>query len=117
MAWLVVSIGVIILILLILALTLWKKKSNIPPDYYTLFVVGLSWFVVGFPMENIALTVIGVLFMIIGLVNKDKWQKNHKTWAHLTPEEKKLKMILMIVLGGLVALGIIFLVLKQNGLI
>jgi hypothetical protein len=103
--------------LLIIAIVFWKKKKNIPPDYYTLFMMGLVWFVIGFPLENHALSIMGIVFAVIGLANKDKWKKNRRRWSQLDPDEKKIKLIIMIILGVLVVAGFIVLVLKQKGIL
>ena len=71
-----------------LSLFLWRKR---PPKYNSLFIVGIIWLLLGisyiliyFFRENtklialigigIPILAVGVFFLIISLVNKDKWK-------------------------------------------
>ena len=54
--------------------------------------------------------------MGIGIANKDKWKKNHLRWDQLSKEQKQLKMWIIIILGILVALGILaFFIVRMIG--
>jgi|GEM_PF-1027696 len=71
-----------------LSLFLWRKR---PPKYHSFFIVGIIWFLLGisyilmyFFRENtkliaiigigIPILAVGLFFLIISLVNKDKWK-------------------------------------------
>ena len=71
-----------------LSLFLWRKR---PPKYHSLFIVGIIWLLLGisyiliyFFRENtklialmgigIPILAVGLFFLIISLVNKDKWK-------------------------------------------
>ncbi|MBN1792065.1 hypothetical protein JW826_00035 [Candidatus Woesearchaeota archaeon] len=115
--WIAISI-VLLLIILIAALILWKvKKKEHEPDYYAFFIIGLCWLPIGIPLDNYALSAMGFIFMVIGLVHKDKWRKNHRTWKQLSPEERKIKGIILAVLGVLVLIGLVFFLLADQGLL
>ena len=48
----------------------------------------------------------GLVFLGIGLANKDKWKKR-KTWADLPATDKKIKTTLIIILGILCLAGLV----------
>ena len=50
--------------------------------------------------------ILGIVYVAIGLANKDKWKANHKNWKQLSKSEKKVKTIILILLGLLVLLGL-----------
>ena len=108
-SWLLIAILLAIILLAILAIFI-KRKT--PIDYYSLFIMGIAWFVLGLPMKNYALSIIGLVFMIIGFKNKDKWKKN-KSLNKLTKKQKWIRIILSVVLGILVAAFIVLFISKN----
>jgi hypothetical protein len=74
-----------------------NKGEKRVPNYRALFILGVTWLPIGIAIDNPGLWGMGAVFMIIGGANKDKWGKESK-WADLSPEAKKLKLI---VVGGL----------------
>ncbi|MCD4666489.1 hypothetical protein K8R47_01615 [archaeon] len=116
--WIIISIGALIILFAIVFLILVKKrKKPIPTDYYNFFIIGLIWFPFGVIFDNIAFSVMGLVFMIIGLVNKDKWKKNRRMWKDLDKTERNIKMWLIIFLGILVLLGLVMLFLVNKGIL
>lgn len=112
--WLLIAIPVVLIVLGIIAFFVLKsKKKKFQPDYYTLFVLGLVFFVIGIISEIPVMWILGIVFFILGIVNKDKW-KRRKTWETMNKKQKKLSVILMIVLGVLVLGGIIVFLLTDN---
>ena len=77
--WLMISIAVLIIILAIVAIMI-RKKNKTPPDYYSFFVIGLVWTPLGITMDNPVLWIMGLVFMTVGLANKDKWKKNRRCY-------------------------------------
>jgi hypothetical protein len=78
----------------------WEEHQT---DYRTLFWMGLIWVVVGGPLSffnagTMGLFGIGLVFFIVGLVNRDKWGKKQK----LTPGQRRIKMVAILI--GLVVL-------------
>jgi hypothetical protein len=64
--------------ILLLALFLWKTKGRIEPkdtDYRTFFIIGIAFFPIGIATGNAGLWSLGLIFMIIGAANKDKWSQ------------------------------------------
>ncbi len=110
--WSIVSMVVVILLVVFLAVAIILQRKNVkrPPDYYNLFLTGLMWFAIGIPLVfdgSYIFLVVGTFLAGIGLLNKDKWQANRRKWSDLTPKEKSIKKVLMIVLGAFVVAGFI----------
>ena len=125
MPWILIAVAVFIIFFVIIVNLFRKKRS---PNYYNLFIMGVIWtvagllpiFIQGFNLENLSsnfLLFTGVILLIIGLANKDKWRIGGKTWDQLTPEEKKFKFIFIIILAGIVLAGFIVYLLKMEKVI
>jgi len=120
--WLLIAIAVILIIFLILAIII-KRGRQTPPDYYAFFWLGLIWTICGLPSffareySLNGLFIMGIIFLIIGLVNKNKWKQNHRAWSQLSEKEKKLKIIVMTVLGVLVLAGLVVLLFIEKSII
>ena len=116
--WLLISI-LIVLVLLLVGFLLMKKmsKKKRPTDYYNLFIIGIIWFLIGFPLNNGVLGFMGLVFMLIGLLNKEKWKKNRLTWDKMTEQEKMMKMIIIGVLFLLVILSFVVFILFKKGMV
>lgn len=104
--WGIFSVAIIIIILGILFIIVNRKKKY-PTDYYNLFVMGIIWTAIGIPLENFALSAMGIIFLVIGLVHKKEWKKNRRSWKKLSKEERKIKIILIIGLTILLILGLV----------
>jgi hypothetical protein len=114
--WLMMSILVLLILFFIIFLFI-SRKNKRPPDYYALFVIGLSWMAIGLPLENHILFIMGVLFTAIGLINKDRWKKNSITWEKLKKEEKIVKGFLVFGLTVFVVVGLIVFYLAEKGVL
>jgi len=108
-------VALIILILLIGALIL-RKKYPRPTDYYSFFVIGIMWIIVGIPLalvnDNYFFSIMGIAFTAIGFLNKDKWKKNKQTWKNLKRPEKIFQVVLMAVLTFIIIMGIVFFLIR-----
>ena len=106
--WILVSIVVAVVTLAILAIFVFKRKGwNREVDYRSYFNMGIIWLPFGIVFYLIFESVIGLVFFIMGLVylaiglkNKDKWGKPQK----ISPTYQKAIRIALL-------LGVIFLVL------
>lgn len=106
----VIDIAAIILIIAIIYMILAAtgRVSCKGINYRQLFFIGIIWFIAGLPARSGALTVIGLVFMTVGLVNKKKWQEEIK-WQELPSAKKRLKLALVIILVLLVlAIGMVW---------
>lgn len=84
-----------------------KKKENIKPNYKALFIIGICWLPLGIATQNYVFTVIGLVFLILGITHRKAWKQQPK-WSELSPTEKKIKLVLIIFLMLILILGIIF---------
>ena len=109
--WILVSIVVGIAALAILAVLVLRRKGwNREVDYRTYFGMGIVWVPFGIIFYLIFESVMGFVFLVMGLVflaislkNKDKWGKPQK----MSPTYQKALMIAVLGLIGLLVLGII----------
>ncbi|MBN2421840.1 hypothetical protein JXB41_01320 [Candidatus Woesearchaeota archaeon] len=114
--WILISIAVLLVLLLVVFLAVKRGKKH-RPDYYAFFIMGICWLPLGIPLNNYALSVMGLVFMIIGLVNKDKWKTNHRSWDKLDKQEKRLRSIILVILGLLVVAGFVVFFLFEKGIL
>lgn len=111
--WILIAIAGLLVLLGVFAYFLIKKKGRHEPDYYTLFIIGITWLPLGLAMENPAFWILGLVFIGVGLANKDKWKKKQK-WKVLTKEERKLRLILIIGLTVLLIAGAVVFFLRER---
>jgi formate hydrogenlyase subunit 3/multisubunit Na+/H+ antiporter MnhD subunit len=111
--WVMASILVLILLLIVVVLMV-NKKHKRPMDYYNLFIMGMIWTVIGIPFENSVLTILGLAFMLSGLVHKKEWKKNTKTWKKLDKKERMIVMWITIILLAVLILGFLALFLTKG---
>ena len=111
--WMLIMIGVIIILVGVVFMVFLRKGKNLKPDYYAFFVMGLIWLPLGIPLKNYGLSVMGLIFLIISLVNKDKWKQNRrKSYKNMNKNEKIVFSLVTILLGLLVLIGFIFYLIK-----
>ena len=115
-SWILISIAILILLFAVIAI-INKRKAKRPTDYYSLFLIGIIWLAIGIPVNNYVLWSLGILFTIVGLVNKKKWKENRVTWKDLSPEERKLKKWIIVILGILLLAGVVMYYSTEQGLI
>ena len=109
MIWILISVAVAIVILGVLAIFFIRaKEGKHEVDYYSLFIIGLIWIAVGVPLNNSALWIIGIVFFILGVTNKDKWKKMNK-------RQKNILYIAVAMLFLLLVAGIIVFWLTKAG--
>jgi hypothetical protein len=94
------SIFVTLVVVLAIVLKRWKNEE-VKTDYRTFFIFGISWLPLGIVfwivldfIIGIPLFVMGSTFLIIGLLNRDKWTEPQP----LTAGQRKLTIGLVI--GG-----------------
>jgi MFS family permease len=104
--WILISIAIILIILGIISFLLTRKKKR-PTDYYTLFIIGIIWVIIGIPLINYPLIAIGFVLIVIGLLNKKKWEKNKFKYSKLKKREKILYLIVMSLIALILIVGIV----------
>jgi len=114
--WIIMAVGVLILILLLISIFVTnKRKKKYKTDYYNLFIIGIIWFVIGLPLDNSILWVLGLIFMVVGLIHKKDWKKNRRTWKDLDERERKWRFWIIIGVFIFFILGLIVLLLTKGG--
>src|SRR3989339_182439 len=88
------------------------EKQKQDPDYRAFFIMGITWIPVGIVINNYGISAMGLIFMITGLVNKDKWKK--QKWSELSDEKKRLKLLIILFLGASMLLGLIMYLIFNN---
>jgi hypothetical protein len=101
---LMLVIGVLVLALAVFFVIRIRKHGH-KPNFRTFFIIGLTWIPLGIISKNWVFTIVGVVFMILGITNKKRW-KEEERWSELSPEAKRIKIILIVILGVLVLAGI-----------
>jgi len=92
-----------------------KKKTQ--ADYFGMFIVGMIWAPIGIIIENSLFIIMGILFMAIGLKNKDRWGKKNVKWKKLNKQEKKARILIFVFLAIIFLTALIFYVLGNNNLL
>ena len=83
------AIGVLAVIIGFIVFYLMRKKKEEgivkEPDYQVFFLLGIIWIPVGVvflvtinPALGLAFMALGIVYMTIGLANKDKWKKKEE---------------------------------------
>lgn len=85
-----------------------KEKKNVI-DYFEWFMIGIIWLILGIILRDLLLLSLGLVFSAVSYYNKKVWKKNHKAnaWDKLTKFEKKIKIVLMIMMAVLIVLGLV----------
>jgi len=112
---LMIVIGVAILVMLVVAVIM-NRKRKFFPNYRAFFIVGITWLPLGVIMKNYVFSAVGACFLIAGLVNKKKWKEEIK-WADLPPDIRRLKLFIVIFLAVLLLIGIAAYFLTRQGII
>ena len=79
------------------------KKEKIRPNYRLFFILGMTWVPLGVVFytttKNIGFLIMGVIFLVIGLINKDKWGET------VIANPQKRKLLIGLMLTGLLVLA------------
>jgi hypothetical protein len=113
MASIIWAISGFIALGMLIFLLLWKHRKQRPTDYFSIFIMGLLWIVIGLPTQNYALMSLGITSIIVGLLHKKSWKKNRLKWKHLDDHEKLVQLALMILVMLMLAVFLIFYAWKE----
>ena len=82
------TVTILVIIGLILTMVVFKRKKEGKigePKYQVFFILGITWIPIGIVFMvainlvlGIAFMGMGVIYMAIGLVNRDKWEINRR---------------------------------------
>ncbi len=110
--WVILGIimGLLVIALFVMMLRI-KRKEQRGTDYYIFFIMGITWLGAGTAIfissRNPGLLAMGVIFTAMGLANRSKWKENRRRFSDLTPEEKKIKKMMIAILTIMVLLGLV----------
>ncbi|MBN2203118.1 MAG: hypothetical protein JW700_02960 [Candidatus Aenigmarchaeota archaeon] len=99
--WILISmviLGIITLLALVYVRKLSKNSWKHETDYRTFFTMGIIWLPLGIILDMPFFFIMSLVYIGIGLANKDKWGKK----AKMTKQQKKIQII--AALSGLVLL-------------
>ena len=106
---------VVLVALGVLAIVISKKKTNKSTNYFSLFVMGIVWFPLGLVMWIInrdltignVFTVLGFVYLAMGLAHKSEWKKNRRIWDKLKDGDKWLKIVVTLLFVLLILAGFV----------
>ncbi|MFA5176310.1 MAG: hypothetical protein WC413_03585 [Candidatus Nanoarchaeia archaeon] len=111
-SWLI--LGVLILVgIIAISLIVYRKRKGLKQetDYKAFFILGIFWIIVGIIPGNLSFLIMGIAFMVIGLVNKKKWKK-YKPWNKLSKAERQYRKVVMIIVGLLILSCLVLVILN-----
>ena len=86
-------LGIVTALLIIYAYKMKKNKWKQQTDYKSFFILGICMIPLGIALDMPVFFIIGLVYMAIGLTNKDKWDKKIK----MSKQQKKMQTIAVIV--------------------
>jgi len=112
---LMIVLGILISIGLVIAIraAIIQRKENRKSNFKAFFIIGICWVPLGIATNNTVFTILGLVFLILGLVNRKSW-KNQPKWDELSPAEKKIKLALIIFLMLILIVGVVFYFIVRN---
>ncbi len=112
--WLILMIAIAIIIIgLLVFMIITRRKTEQTPNYRSWLFIGICWIPLGIATKNLFFYIMGMVFIIVSLVNKNKWREEKK-WIDLSPAEKRLKIILMCVVAILLITLVFFFFVRRH---
>lgn len=98
---------IILLLIVAFAIVFMTRKNKRTTDYRILFFLGIIFIGAGVPLKIFLLTLLGILYMAIGIAHRKDWGKEPQKWNELSKKEKTTRLVIigiasLIFLGGLV---------------
>jgi flagellar basal body-associated protein FliL len=113
--WIMISVAVILVAVGVIVFLFTRKKKR-PIDYYAIFILGICLLPVGIPTGNYAISALGIIYMVLGLVHKKDWKKNRPNWKKMSKSEKNFQIAIIIVLVVLLIGGVVAFILFEKKL-
>lgn len=110
--WILISVGILVVLLGIVAYFSTKNKKR-KKDYFSIFIIGLIWFVIGIPSKSYFFIIVGAFYLVWGVAHRKEWKKNRFDWGKLSKKQKKWQIALTIGLAALLVAITCVLVLVQ----
>jgi Na+/H+ antiporter NhaD/arsenite permease-like protein len=107
---------VLLVVLLAVAFVVYRRKGERPePDYRVFFILGITWLPLGIATENPAFWGMGAVFLIVSLVNRDKWREAKK-WSDLSPTQRSINLLVVLGLALVLVLAVVaFFLARRHG--
>lgn len=101
-----VTIALTVVALLVVAFVVYRRKGERPkPDYRVFFILGITWLTLGIATENPTFWVMGAVFLIVSLVNRDKW-KDAEKWSDLSSSQRTIRLLVVLGLALVLVLAV-----------
>ena len=111
----IIIAGLTLLGLVIFAIIAYRHRGESrEPNYRVIFVMGITWLPIGIATKNYGFLGMALAFLIIGLLNRDKW-KDEKRWPDLSPYEQKTRIVLVGGLSLMLVVGVVAYFLTRGG--
>ena len=91
--------------MLLIGIARHKEGRNSVVNFRSMFIIGALWMPIGIVLSNPSLGITGLIFFLIGIVNKKKWERE-RTWSELSPTERRVKVALLVGLSFLMFGGL-----------
>lgn len=109
--WILISVFGLLLLFLVFYIS-FKKKKKLETDYRAFYLIGIIWVFVGIinliQDEDSFFFIMGLVFLAIGLTNKDKWKEQKS----LIEDKNKRLIVLGLIITLL--LGLFFFILLRR---
>jgi len=103
--WIIISIAGLMLVLGVVVIYMMKKGHyRHEADYRAFFLLGIVWFPLGLVLDLPFFYILGLVYLGVGLGNRNKWGKKAKP---LTPIQIRVKKIAVAVGFIVLATGIL----------
>jgi hypothetical protein len=109
---LIIGVAILAVLAVMIAIYMRSKNRDKQTDYRAFFILGISFLPIGIAIDNPGIWGMGVIFLILGLANRDKW-KGESEWSELGPEKRKTAFLIILGLAVLVLAGSIFYMLAR----
>lgn len=108
--WTIFSVLILIVLIGVLFIFVYLSRGKKhETDYLSLFMIGLIWFILGIPLANSALWIIGLIFIVVGIANVRRWKTYKRPkWKELSRSQKLFKIWTLVVLIVLLAVLIAY---------
>ncbi|MFH1771170.1 MAG: hypothetical protein ABH828_06475 [archaeon] len=109
--FIIIVVILIAIITVLLTIFTFKNQKKRPVDYKALFVMGIIFMGAGIAIGNYGISAMGLIFFLIGALNKDKWN-NARKWEKLGKKDKRTLMIALIAGILVFVVGVLFYLLQ-----
>ena len=106
---LITGVAVLVVLGVVIAIYIKSKNKNerTETNYRAFFILGISFLPIGIATDNPGLWGMGIVFLVLGLVNRDKWKAEPK-WSELDSGRRKTIFLLILGLAILLLVSSVF---------